>query len=452
MTAQDDRNADKERVSALIAQGRVDDAREILLAFHPSDIADVLESVSRESERLELLRSLTPELASEALAEMVEEDEAADLLAAMAPERGAELLQELADDDAADLIGELEPDERARILAEMPVEDAGELRELLAYDEESAGGIMTTALVSIRNMFTAGEAIEEVRHQGREVEDFYTVYVVDSGGRLVGTVPLDHLILSDPEHPVSALVEPVVASVTPDEDQEEVSRLMGHYNLPTVPVIDADGRLLGRVTFDDVLDVLEAEQTEDILRFGGVSEEEALQASWFEAVKTRLPWLVLNLGTAAVAASVVYAFSETVENVVILAAIMPVIAGMGGNAGTQALAVTVRRLALRDEVGAKAWDVVGKEILVGLVNGAVLGGIVAGASLLLPDAEPLLGLVVLIAMWGTMLVAGFGGAFIPTLLDRLGIDPAVASSVFLHTATDLFGFLLLLGLASALLL
>jgi len=441
----------KEVLLAAIAEGKIAKANHTLAKLHPSDVADVLESLS-DADRLVVLRALPAELASETLAEMEEDERAADLLAAMTPHRGAKLLSELADDDATDLVADLQPEERARILAEMPVEEAGEIRELLAYAEESAGGIMTAALVSVRETLTAGQAIEEVRRQGREVEDFYTVYVVDGGERLVGTVPLDDLILAEPGDPVSSLVEPVVAAVRPDEDQEEVGRLMARYNLPTLPVVGPRGRLVGRITFDDVLDVMEAEQTEDILRFGGVSDEESLGASWVAAVRTRLPWLVLNLLTATAAALVVYFYSDTVESAVILAVVMPVIAGMGGNAGSQALAVTVRRLALRDDVGADPRAVVGKEVLVGLVNGAVLGGIVAGASLLVPGGDPRLGLVVLVSMWGTMLMAGFGGAFIPMLLHRMGFDPAVASSVFLHTTTDFLGFMLLLGLATALLM
>ena len=451
MSSQESLALRKEVLLAAIAQGKIAEANDALAKLHPSDVADVLESLS-DADRLVVLRALPAELASETLAEMEEDEHAADLLAAMTPHRGAKLLSELADDDATDLVADLQPEERARILAEMSVEDAGEIRELLAYPEESAGGIMTAALVSVPETLTAGQAIEEVRRQGREVEGFYTVWVVDGSGRLVGTVPLDDLILAEPEDPVSTLVEPVAAAVSPDEDQEEVGRLMARYNLPTVPVVDPGGRLLGRITFDDVLDVMEAEQTEDILRFGGVSDDESLGANWVAAVRTRLPWLVLNLLTASAAALVVFFYSDTVENAVILAVVMPVIAGMGGNAGSQALAVTVRRLALRDDVGADPGAVVSKEVLVGLVNGAVLGGIVAGASLLVPGGDPRLGLVVLISMWGTMLMAGFGGAFIPMLLHRWGFDPAVASSVFLHTTTDFLGFMLLLGLATALLM
>ena len=436
---------------AAIAEGRIAEAKEALTTLHPSDVADILESLT-DADRLAVLRALPAGLASGTLTEMEEDEGAADLLAAMTPHRGARLLQLLAYDDATDLLADLAPEERARILAEMPVEDAGEIRELLAYGEESAGGIMTTALVSVHEVLTAAQAIEEVRRQGREVDDFYTVYVVDERDQLLGTVPLDDLILAAPDEPVSSLVQPVVASVDPHEDQEAVVRLMARYNLPTVPVVEPGGKLLGRITFDDVLDVMEAEQTEDMLRFGGVSDDESLGGSWLAAVRTRLPWLVLNLVTATAAAMVVFFYSDTVESAVILAVIMPVIAGMGGNAGSQALAVTVRRLALRHDVGADPREVVGKEVLVGLVNGAVLGGIVAAASVLVPGGDPRLGLVVLISMWGTMLMAGFGGAFIPLLLHRLGFDPAVASSVFLHTATDLLGFLLLLGLATAFLL
>ena len=451
MSSQESLALRTEVLLAAIAEGGIAEADLSLAKLHPSDVADVLESLS-DADRLAVLRALPAELASETLAEMEEDERAAELLAAMTPHRGARLLSELADDDATDLVGDLRPEARARILAEMPDHEAGEIRELLAYGEESAGGIMTAALVSVRETLTAAEAIEEVRRQGREVDDCYTVYVVNDRQGLLGTVPLDDLILAAPDDSMSSLLEPVVAAVHPDEDQEEVGRLMARYDLPTVPVVDAAGRLVGRVTFDDVLDVMEAEQTEDILRFGGVSDDESLGASWVAAVRTRLPWLVLNLLTATAAALVVFFFSDTVESAVILAVVMPVIAGMGGNAGSQALAVTVRRLALRDDVGADPRAVVGKEALVGLVNGAVLGGIVAGASLLVPGGDPRLGLVVLISMWGTMLMAGFGGASIPMLLHRLGFDPAVASSVFLHTTTDFLGFLLLLGLATALLM
>jgi magnesium transporter len=427
--------------------------RGLLQELHPSDVADLVEALDSEQEQVALMEALPPELASETLTEMDEEEDPEDLLAALDPQKGAELIHEMDYDDAVDLVAELEPEERAKILAALPLEEAGEIRGLLRYDEESAGGLMDTLLVRVESSISAGQAIAEVRRQGREVEDFYTVFVVDEGHHLLGTVPLNDLILADPLLPVIELVEPVQASALPDEDQEEVGRLMSRYNLVSLPVVDPFGVLLGRITFDDVLDVMEAEQTEDILRLVGTSDEEELKGSWSETVRTRLPWLGLNLVTATLAASVVYFFRETVESIILLAALAPIIAALGGNAGTQALAVTVRRISLAGdgELGSSPYVTVGKELLVGMVNGAALGGAIAGLSFLV-GGDPMLGLVVLLAMWGNLIVAGFAGSFVPTILHRFGVDPAVASSVFVHTFTDLIGFFLLLGLATALLL
>jgi magnesium transporter len=444
----------RERLQLLVGAGDMDGVGELLREWHPSDVADLVEALEAEEERVAILQVLPAELASETLAEMDVEEDPSEILAALDPKTGAELLHELEVDDAVDLIGELEPEERARILAALPLEEAGEIRGLLRYDEESAGGLMDTLLVRIQAGLTAGQAIAEVRRQGREVEDFYTVFVVDEEHRLLGTVPLDDLILADPLHPVGEMVEPVLASVEPDEDQEEVGRLMSRYNLPSLPVVDRAGVLLGRVTFDDVLDVIEAEQTEDILRLVGTSDEEEIRGTWSETVQTRLPWLALNLFTASIAAFVIWIFRDTVESIIILAVLAPIIAALGGNAGTQALAVTVRRISLagEGEIGHGPYRAVGKELLVGMVNGLVLGGAIALVSLLIPGGNPTLGVVVLLAMWGNLIVAGFAGSFVPTILNRFGLDPAVASSVFVHTFTDLVGFFLLLGLATSMLL
>lgn len=439
------------RLRELVQDGESSEIRELLQELHPSDVADLVEALDTEEEQVVLMEALPADLASETLAEMDEEEDPGDILAALDPRRGAELLQELDYDDAVDLVAELEPEERARLLAALPLEEAGEIRGLLRYHEESAGGLMDTLLVRVESTLSAGQAIAEVRRQGREVEDFYTVFVVDEGQHLLGTMPLNDLILADPLLPVIELVEPVVASVLPDEDQEEVGRLMSRYNLVSIPVVDQFGVLLGRITFDDVLDVMEAEQTEDILLLAGTSDQEELRGGWMETVQTRLPWLFLNLLTATMGASVVYYFSETLENVIVLAAIMPVVAGLGGNAGTQALAVTVRRLALESGLGSSRFSAVFKELLVGIVNGAVLGGVVATVAAVI-GGDPKLGLVVFLAMCGNQAAAGFAGSLFPTILDRAGIDPAVASSVFVTALTDLLGFLFLLGLATALLL
>ena len=443
----------QERIATLIGEGDVAELEATLEALHPSDIADVLESLSDEL-RLALVRALPTDLASETLAEMAEGEVRAELLTGLAPAEGAELLHELSDDDATDLVGELAPEAQDRLLAELPTEEAGDIRGLLQYEEDTAGGIMTTALVSVLGHITAGEAIEAVRVQGREVEDFYTVFVVDDDTKLLGTVPLDDLILAEIGSRIPDLVEPTVASVVPEADQEQVGHMIARYNLASIPVVSDDGVLLGRITFDDVIDVIEAETTEDLLLFSGVSEAEELRGSSMEAVRARLPWLLLNTMTASLAAGVVWFFRSEIAAATLLAVAMPVVAGLGGNAGQQALAVTVRRLATSAGPLEARGRVVGKEILVALFNGGAIGVLVAGAAAMLASVmgvDPRLGLVVLLAMWGNIAMAGFAGSFIPTFLDRRGQDPAVASTVFLTALTDLTGFLLLLGLASIIL-
>jgi magnesium transporter len=416
--------------------------------FEPADLAEVLTALD-ERERVSAVQALPPELSSQALAEMPEEAHAGETLAALDPDLAAEIVDELDDDDAADILGELDPTRQEQILS--AVEDRTEVDELLRYDEETAGGRMTTHMVTVPDTATAEQALEQIRQQSQEVEDFYQVFVVDANHRLVGILPFKDLVISRPDRPVRSFMAEADIFVTPDLDQEEVARLMARYNLPSVAVVNEQGRLLGRVTFDDVIDVVEAETTEDLLRFGGVSADEDLGAGWQTAVRSRLPWLSINLLTAFLAGGVVYLFQHTIQHTLALAIWMPVIAGMGGNAGTQALAVTVRRLALGMIPVNVFTRVVGKEILVGIINGIVMGIAVGSVAALIGEG-PRLGLVVFFAMAGNLMVAGFAGAFIPIVLERTGIDPAVASSIFVTTFTDVCGFLLLLGLAGAFLL
>ena len=440
------------RLEAFLESDGDVELRAFLEELHPSDIADLIEHFEEEEDRVRILDLLPAELASETLAEMEAHEHPEEILVAMEPDRIGALLEELSSDDAADIIGELEPEDQARVLATLAPVEAGELRELLAYPEDSAGGIMTTDVMAISVHLTAGEAIQEIRRQATEIGgDFYNIFVVDLLRRLQGQVGLQELVLADPDQKISELVEPPVFTVPVDMDQEEVGRLIGRYNEPSVAVVGPNGVLLGRVTWDDVLDVIEAEQTEDLLRLAGIGGEEEVQGEWFEAVRARLPWLALNTLTAAAGAFVILQFTETIDQMVALAAILPVIAALGGNAGTQTLAVTVRRLALTRESAARRWRVAGKEVVVGLVNGLALGLIVGLASWLLFDL-PMLGVVVLLAMWGNLVVASVAGAMVPVFLERVGADPAVASSVFVTAVTDVAGFFLLLGLATRLLL
>jgi len=416
--------------------------------FEAADLADVLTALDEE-ERLAAVEALPAELSSQALAEMPEEAHASETLAAMDPGRAAAIVRELDDDDAADILGELDPRQQEQILS--GIGDRAEVDRLLGYDEETAGGRMTTHVVTVPAIATAEQALEEIRRQAEEVQDFYEVFVVDKDHKLVGVLPFKDLVISRPERPVRAFMTDADIFVTPDLDQEEVARLMARYNLPSVPVVDDGGRLLGRVTFDDVIDVVEAETTEDLLQFGGVSADEDLAAGWKDAVRSRLPWLSLNLVTAFLAGGVVYLFQHTIQRTLALAVWMPIIAGMGGNAGTQALAVTVRRLALGLIPVDVFTRVVGKEILVGITNGVLMGAAVGTVAAMMGEGGRL-GVVVFLAMSGNLMVAGFAGAFIPLVLERTGVDPAVASSIFVTTFTDVCGFLLLLGLAGWILL
>jgi len=416
----------------------------------PADLGDVLSSLD-EDQRLEVVKALPARLSSAALVEMGDEsqaEETLETLATEAPETAGNIVDELADDEAADLVGGLDPEHQERILAE--VEDRADIEELLRYDPETAGGLMTAQVVTVRATDTAGEAIESLRRQAEEIEDFSMVYVVDEQDHLLGVLPIKRLVTSPAHRVVQEMMDDTDVRVSPETDQEEVARVIGRYNVPAVPVVDGGGKLIGQVTFDDVIDVVEAEQTEDLLKFGGTSADEELAAPWHGAVRSRLPWLLTNLCTAFAAGAVATYFSDKVTAVRALIFWMPVIAGMGGNGGTQALAVTVRRVALGLVPSGKAMPIIGKEMLAGLVNGAV-NGLAAGIVAYGLGHGGKLGLVVFLAMTGNLFVAGFAGAFIPLLLNRLGIDPAIASSIFVTTFTDVCGYSLLFGLAGLLL-
>src|SRR6202012_4442258 len=277
--------------------------------------------------------------------------------------------------------------------------------------------------------------------------EFYTIYVVDDENVLQGILSIKSIIKARADAKVKDLVTTDFVFVKADLDQEDVADLISQYNLTSIPVVDDNMKLLGRVTVDDIIDVMEEESTEDILKISGVSEDEELSGGWIAAVKSRLPWLIINLGTAYLAASIIRHFDDTVAGLPVIAAYMTIIAGMGGNAATQALAVTVRRISLTDLTDNQAYSTVIKEFLVGLINGAA-NGIIVFVIALIFDGSVMLGLVLLLAMTGNLIIAGLTGSSIPLILKRVGIDPAVASSIIITTFTDCAGFLLPLWLAT----
>ncbi len=425
-----------------------DDAvlKELLTEYHASEIAIILEGLPQES-RDRIINILPSDLASDVLSEMDAESHPERILENLNPEKRSEIVEELDYDDATDIISQLPEEQQNEILLELDEEDASTIRNLLTYAEDTAGGIMNTQVLKLNGKSSKKEALDEVIRQSEEMEEFYTINVIDDDNVLLGIVSLKDIIKAKNSIKVAELIQVDFVYVLADTDQEEVAKLISQYNLTSIPVVDEEMHLLGRITFDDVIDVLEEENTEDILKISGVSEDEELAGNWREAVKSRLPWLVLNLGTAFLAASVIRYFHGTIAQLGIIAGYMTMIAGMGGNAATQALAVTVRRISLNDLTDNQAYRTVLKEFTVGLINGAVIGAIVFVFAYFY-DLNPLLGLVVFLAMTGNLIIAGVAGSAIPLVLKRVGIDPAVASSIIITTFTDVFGFLLLLGMAS----
>ena len=422
----------------------------VLSEYHASEIAMLFEKLPLEDKE-RIINILPIEVASEVIAEMGEDQNAGELLINLHPDKRSEIVEEMDYDDATDIISQLDEDEQHEILEDIDEEDASSIRALLKYEEDTAGGIMNSDVIKININLDKKDALDEIIRQSEEMEEFYTVYVVDDYDVLQGIISIKSIIKAKAEAHVRDLVNTDFVYVKADLDQEDVASLISQYNLTTIPVVDDDMRLLGRVTVDDIIDVMEQENTEDILKISGVSEDEELGGNWKDAVKSRLPWLVINLGTAYLAASVIRSFDSTVQQLPILAAYMTIIAGMGGNAATQSLAVTVRRISLTDLSDKQAYGTVLKEFLVGMLNGAANGLIVFFIAWRY-DANVMLGLVLFLAMTGNLIVAGLTGATIPLVLKRVGIDPAVASSIIITTFTDCAGFLLPLWFATKLLL
>ncbi|MDQ7030738.1 MAG: magnesium transporter [Ardenticatenia bacterium] len=436
-----------ETVRHLLAQERLDEAAAYIRGLHPADAAEVLARLTPE-ERLPIVRRLSPEELAHAFDRMDEDDMAA-IAQQIGRERLVDVLERMEPDAAADLLGEMPATEQATLLAEMA--DADEVAPLLEYPPDTAGGIMNRVGPMLRRHMTVAEALEFLRQHYQDERELYYLYVLDRYGRLVGVVSLRGLILANPEQRVEEIMNPDVITVQANMDQEEVARLLSRYDFLALPVVDEENRLLGIVTVDDVLDVLEEEATEDIYRLAQVSEHSQVFSPIRQALANRLPWLVVNLFTAFLASGVVSLFEGTIARAAVLATFMPIVAGQGGNAGTQTMTIMVRSLALGELDVRDMWRALRYEIQVGLLNGLAVGtlvGLVAWAW----KANPVLGAVIAVAMIGNMLAAAVAGVVVPLTLKVLRVDPALASSIFVTTVTDVCGFLFFLGLGSMLLL
>jgi magnesium transporter len=437
-----------ETVRKLVARGAYVNAYNILSRLHPADVAGILadlpEQLRREAFKTLHKRNLT--LAGQALSELGPE-RGASLLSDLSPAEVSGLLQELDPDDAAPFLSRLPLDLQEAILGSMRAKAASEVEDLLQYPEETAGRIMSPKVFSLSEETTVEEAIRKLQDAGDREMVFY-IYVVDDRGKLTGVLSLRQLLLKRPETRIKDIMETDVIRVTADTDQEEVAQLVASYNLLAVPVVDQQNNLVGVITVDDVIDVIKDEATEDIFRLAGVDTDERVFNPPRVSVVKRIPWLVVNLATAFVAALVVSRFEGSIAKFAILAVFMPIVPSMGGNAGNQALTVMVRGIALGELTWANSRKALLKELLVGTVNG-LLTGLLAGLLAYFWKATPWLGAALALAMLGNLVVAAVAGTLVPLLLRRMKIDPALASSVFVTTATDVAGFLLFLGLGAA---
>ncbi|HLV02253.1 MAG TPA: magnesium transporter [Acidobacteriota bacterium] len=422
----------------------------LLMRLHPADVPDILVELGDRDKIavFSILMKRDRERAAEALKAMGP-DQGTEMLLKLPREEASRLLQELEGDDAAVFVSELPEEVGEELLERMRVESSTVVQGLLRYEKETAGRIMTPHVFALHEDLSVSEAIHTIQTT-QDLEMVFYLFVVDDRGHLVGVVSLRQLLMVPPSTPLKKIMTTDVISVTTDTDQEEVARQVAQYDLLAIPVVDEENKLVGMITVDDVIDVIEEEATEDIFLMAGVDTDDHVYTPPMTSVRKRFPWLVVNLGTALVAATVVSYYEPTIARFSFLAVFMPVVAGMGGNTGTQTLTVIVRGLALGEVSWENSWRALIKEITVGVSNGIAMG-VLAGLVAYLWKANILLGLVLGASMIINMFVAGAAGTLIPLMLKRLNIDPAVASGIFLTTFTDVVGFLSFLGLAAALL-
>lgn len=433
-----------ERLRSALGTNRSGDAISVLLDLHPADQAEVFNALTEEERNF-----LLPIIDIDATANLFEELEDEDVLEAvesLTTERLADVLDEMEPDEAADLLGDLTPEQASEVLSQM--EDPSDVIPLLGYPDETAGGLMTTSYIALRRHTKVDQAIQFLRQITIDTEVPYYLYVVDREKRLQGVVSMRELVISGPDTMMEDIMDADVIYVNAIDDQEEAARVMSRYDLAAVPVLDEQKKLVGVITHDDILDVLEEEATEDIYRLATVSDSDLEPESpILDHLKGRLPWMYLNMGTAMFASWVITRFEDIIAQVALLAAFQSVIAGLGGNSGSQNVVMIVRSMALGKISANRIWDVMKRQILIGLLQGAAVG-IVVAAGVAMWQQDFYLGLIILIAMIANMVIAGIIGTLVPFILTALGKDPALASTILVTATTDSFGFFIFLSLAS----
>jgi len=433
-----------DRVLDAVAAGDDATARELVGPLHPADVADLIELAARD-EREGLVRALAEIVDADVLAEMNEHVREA-LIDALAPDQVAKIAGELETDDAVAILEDLEEDEQQAVLQAMEPDDRAAIEEALNYPEESAGRLMQRDLIAVPEHWQVGQVIDYLRSSPELPTDFWEVFVVSPTHHPVGTCKLSTILRAPRATPVSEVMQREQTLIPVDMDQEDVALRFQKYALVSAAVVDGEGRLVGMITVDDIVHIIQEEASEDTLLLSGVGEEADINEPVMESYRARVRWLITNLGTALVASTVISFFEGAIEQLVVLAVLMPIVAGVGGNAGTQTLAVTVRALATNQLTGSNRWRAVGREMRVALLNGCTVAAVL-GVGVWIVFGNPLLGSVIAAAMLTNILIAGTVGSLVPLTLERLGVDPAVGSSIFVTMMTDSMGFLIFLGLA-----
>ncbi len=417
--------------------------------FHPADIADLLEQIN-SFDRRRLIELYGHEFDGDVLTEL-DETIREEVISILSPEVLTNAVRDLESDDVVDLVEDMEESRAAEILGVLEDSDRTLVQQSLSYPEYSAGRLMQREVVMAPEHWNVGEAIDYLRDQDDLPDQFYHIVLVDPRLKPVGNVTLGKLMASRREVMLSSLVEETFHVIPAEQYEGDVAYAFNQYHLISAPVVDEDERLVGVITIDDAMAVLDEEHEEDILRLAGVSEEGSLSDRVISTTKRRFPWLAVNLVTAIMASLVIAQFEAAIAQIVALAVLMPIVASMGGNAGTQSLTVAVRAIATKDLTGSNVWRFIRREVLVGLVNGVIFA-VVMGIVGVLWFGGPELGYVIGAAMVINLVMAGLAGTVIPVVLDRVGVDPALASGAFVTTVTDVVGFFAFLGLAAVVLL
>ncbi|MEM7060692.1 MAG: magnesium transporter [Pseudomonadota bacterium] len=446
----DEYELDPDLVAAVVEASEVSDRVAVLSLIddlHKADIADLLEQISSDARRA-FLDLVWADIDKEVLAEL-EEGVRDDVLDILEPAQVAEAARELDTDDVVYLVEDLDEAEQREVLEALDPTDRVAVTESLTFPEDSAGRLMQRELIKAPPFWTVGQMIDFMRASDDLPQQFYEVIIVDATAKPVGTIPLSRILGERRPVTLASLMEEDFRTINATEPQEDVAYAFNQYHLVSAPVVDHDGRLIGVITIDDAMEALEDEAEQDLKRLGGVGDEELSDQVW-AITKRRFPWLAVNLMTSILASLVIGLFDEEIARLVALAVLMPIVASMGGNGGTQSLTVAVRAIATRDLTPTNAWRVVIREALVGLGNGMVFA-VVMGVIAWLWFDQPMLGVVIGLAMIINMLAAGLAGILIPIGLDKAGADPALASGAFVTTVTDVVGFFAFLGLAALIL-